>query len=239
MAALPGRRRHDQNSHLSKRPPTNDLPYKFEAGTPTSPAASASAPRSITSRASAWDQIAAYEHGLLVYGTEALSRIPGLRIIGTARDKAPCSRLSSDGIHPHDIGTVLDRQGIAVRTGHIARQPVDGPFRRARHHSRFARLLQHDCGDRRPGGRSRKSKGDFLLMVDDLYQEIIIDHSKRPRNCHPMADANRKAEGYNPLCGDELKLYIKIENDIVKDVSWVGHRLRHLHRLRVFDDPKA
>ena len=59
-------------------------------------------------------------------------------------------------------------------------------------------------------------------MDDDLYQEIIIDHSKRPRNCHSMADANRHAEGYNPLCGDELKLYIKIENDIVKDVSWVG-----------------
>jgi len=59
-------------------------------------------------------------------------------------------------------------------------------------------------------------------MNDDLYQDIIIDHSKRPRNCHAMADANRKAEGYNPLCGDELKLYVKIENDIVKDVSWVG-----------------
>ena len=59
-------------------------------------------------------------------------------------------------------------------------------------------------------------------MVDDLYQEIILDHSKRPRNCHPMADANRKAEGYNPLCGDKLKLYLKMEDDIVKDVSFVG-----------------
>jgi len=59
-------------------------------------------------------------------------------------------------------------------------------------------------------------------MVHDLYQEIILDHSKRPRNCHPMEDANRKAEGYNPLCGDKLKLYLKIENDVVKDVSFVG-----------------
>jgi nitrogen fixation NifU-like protein len=59
-------------------------------------------------------------------------------------------------------------------------------------------------------------------MVHDLYQEIILDHSKRPRNCHPMEDANRKAEGYNPLCGDKLKLYLKVENDIVKDVSFVG-----------------
>ena len=59
-------------------------------------------------------------------------------------------------------------------------------------------------------------------MVHDLYQEIILDHSKRPRNCHPMDDANRKAEGYNPLCGDKLKLYLKMENDVVKDVSFVG-----------------
>ena len=59
-------------------------------------------------------------------------------------------------------------------------------------------------------------------MVHDLYQETILDHSKRPRNCHPMEDANRKAEGYNPLCGDKLKLYLKMENDYVKDVSFVG-----------------
>ncbi len=59
-------------------------------------------------------------------------------------------------------------------------------------------------------------------MVDDLYQEIILDHSKHPRNCHSMQDANRKAEGYNPLCGDKLKLYLKIEDGIVKDVSFEG-----------------
>jgi len=59
-------------------------------------------------------------------------------------------------------------------------------------------------------------------MVDDLYQEVILDHSKHPRNCHAMEDATRKAEGYNPLCGDKLKLYIKIEDDRVKDVSFVG-----------------
>jgi len=59
-------------------------------------------------------------------------------------------------------------------------------------------------------------------MVHDLYQETILDHSKRPRNCHPMEDANRKAEGFNPLCGDKLKLFLKMEDDVVKDVSFVG-----------------
>jgi nitrogen fixation NifU-like protein len=59
-------------------------------------------------------------------------------------------------------------------------------------------------------------------MIDDLYQEIILDHSKRPRNCRHMADANRHAEGHNPLCGDELKLYLKLEDDRVSDASFVG-----------------
>jgi len=59
-------------------------------------------------------------------------------------------------------------------------------------------------------------------MVDELYQEIILDHSKRPRNCHAMDDANRKAEGYNPLCGDKLKLFLKMDGDIVADASFEG-----------------
>jgi len=59
-------------------------------------------------------------------------------------------------------------------------------------------------------------------MVHDLYQETILDHSKRPRNCHDMADANRQAEGYNPLCGDRLKLYLRVDGDIVKEASFVG-----------------
>jgi nitrogen fixation protein NifU and related proteins len=59
-------------------------------------------------------------------------------------------------------------------------------------------------------------------MVDDLYQETILDHSKRPRNHHSMDDANRKADGYNPLCGDKLRLYLKVEGDVVQDASFEG-----------------
>jgi nitrogen fixation NifU-like protein len=59
-------------------------------------------------------------------------------------------------------------------------------------------------------------------MIDDLYQETILDHSKRPRNHHPMNDANRQAEGYNPLCGDKLKLYLKMDGDVVQDASFEG-----------------
>jgi nitrogen fixation NifU-like protein len=59
-------------------------------------------------------------------------------------------------------------------------------------------------------------------MVDDLYQETILDHSKRPRNHRSMDDANRKADGYNPLCGDKLRLYLKVEGDVVQDASFEG-----------------
>src|ERR1035438_7759488 len=59
-------------------------------------------------------------------------------------------------------------------------------------------------------------------MFNDLYQETIIDHSKRPRNCGSSDDANRRAEGHNPLCGDRLKLYLKVENDRVVDASFLS-----------------
>jgi nitrogen fixation protein NifU and related proteins len=56
----------------------------------------------------------------------------------------------------------------------------------------------------------------------DLYQEVILDHSKRPRNFHALPDANRKAEGYNPLCGDRETVYLELEGDVVKDVAFEG-----------------
>ena len=106
----------------------NEIPYKFEAGTPhISGGIGLGVALDYVSRIGL-DQIAAYEHELLVYGTEALLQIPGLRIIGTAREKAAVLSFVMEGIHPHDIGTVLDRMGIAVRTGHHCAQPVMDRF---------------------------------------------------------------------------------------------------------------
>jgi cysteine desulfurase/selenocysteine lyase len=101
-----------------------DLPYKFEAGTPNiAGGIGFGAALDYVTRLNL-DRIAAYEHELLVYGTEGLLQIPGLRLIGTAREKAAVLSFAIEGIHPHDIGTVLDRQGIAVRTGHHCAQPL-------------------------------------------------------------------------------------------------------------------
>jgi cysteine desulfurase/selenocysteine lyase len=102
----------------------NDLPYKFEAGTPDIAGGIGLGAALDYLMHLGMDKIAAYEHELLLYGTEALSHIPGLRMIGTAREKAAVLSFVIEGIHPHDIGTLLDRQGIAVRTGHHCAQPV-------------------------------------------------------------------------------------------------------------------
>jgi cysteine desulfurase/selenocysteine lyase len=102
----------------------NDLPYKFEAGTPDIAGGIGLGAALDYLMNIGMDRIAAYEHELLLYGTAALEKIPGLRIIGTAREKAAVLSFVMEGIHPHDIGTVLDRQGIAVRTGHHCAQPV-------------------------------------------------------------------------------------------------------------------
>jgi len=105
-----------------------DLPYKFEAGTPNiAGGIGLGAALEYIGRIGI-ERIAAWEHELLRYGTEQLERIPGLRIIGTARRKAAVLSFVIDGIHPHDIGTVLDLDGIAVRTGHHCAQPVMDRF---------------------------------------------------------------------------------------------------------------
>jgi cysteine desulfurase/selenocysteine lyase len=101
-----------------------DLPYKFEAGTPNIAGGIGLGASLDYITAIGIDRISAYEHELLLYGTEALEQIPGLRLIGTAHEKAGILSFVIEGIHPHDIGTVLDRQGIAVRTGHHCAQPV-------------------------------------------------------------------------------------------------------------------
>jgi len=106
----------------------NRIPYKFEAGTPYIAGGIGLGAAIDYLNSIGMDAIAEYEHGLLSYGTDALLTVPGLRLIGTARDKASVLSFALDGIHPHDIGTVLDQEGIAIRTGHHCAQPVMDRF---------------------------------------------------------------------------------------------------------------
>jgi len=106
----------------------NTVPHKFEAGTPNVADVIGFGVAIDYVTGLGLGAIAAYEHELLEYGTEALSAIPGLRLIGVAREKASILSFLVDGIHPHDLGTILDREGIAVRTGHHCAQPVMDRF---------------------------------------------------------------------------------------------------------------
>ena len=102
----------------------NDLPYKFEAGTPNIAGGIGLGAAIDYVQQLDLEAIGEYERGLMAYATEKLLGIPGVRIIGTARDKAAVLSFVMDGIHPHDIGTILDAEGIAIRTGHHCAQPV-------------------------------------------------------------------------------------------------------------------
>ena len=106
----------------------NVLPYKFEAGTPDIAGAIGLHAALDYLAGVGLESVAAYERGLLEYGTAALEEVPGLRLIGTAREKASILSFVMDGVHPHDIGTIVDREGVAVRTGHHCAQPVMDRF---------------------------------------------------------------------------------------------------------------
>jgi len=102
----------------------NALPYKFEAGTPNIAGAIGLAAALDYVSAIGADTITAHENDLLVYGTDQLSAIDGLRIIGTSKNKASVISFVLDGAHPHDIGTIVDGEGVAIRTGHHCAQPL-------------------------------------------------------------------------------------------------------------------
>lgn len=100
------------------------IPDKFEAGTPAIAAGIGLGAAIDYINAIDFEAAAAYEHELLEYATERLADIPGVKIIGTAADKASVLSFTIEGVHPHDIGTILDQQGIAIRAGHHCAQPV-------------------------------------------------------------------------------------------------------------------
>ena len=102
----------------------NVLPHKFEAGTPNIAGSIGLGAAVDYVNQLGIDRINAYEKELLEYGTDCLSKIGGLKIIGTARDKGGILSFTLGDVHPHDIGSILDSQGIAIRTGHHCAQPV-------------------------------------------------------------------------------------------------------------------
>jgi cysteine desulfurase/selenocysteine lyase len=107
----------------------NELPYKFEAGTPHIVGAIGLGAALDYISSIGFDGIGRHEQELLEYGTGVLQSTPGVRLIGTARHKASILSFVMENVHPHDIGTIVDREGVAIRTGHHCAQPVMERFR--------------------------------------------------------------------------------------------------------------
>ena len=106
----------------------NELPHKFEAGTPDIAGVVGLGVALEYVQSIGHEAIQLHEHELLVYATQELKRIEGIRIIGTAKNKASVISFLLDGTHPYDVGTILDKLGIAVRTGHHCTQPLMNRF---------------------------------------------------------------------------------------------------------------
>ncbi len=106
-----------------------DLPHKFEAGTPNICGGIAFGVAIDYMNSIGFEAIAAYEHELLTYATEKLEAIEGLKIYGTSKNKTSVISFNIEGIHPYDIGTIVDKLGIAVRTGHHCAQPIMNYFK--------------------------------------------------------------------------------------------------------------
>jgi cysteine desulfurase/selenocysteine lyase len=102
----------------------NKLPYKFEAGTPDIAGVIGLGAALSYVNGLGIENIAAHEHELLTYATEKISAVPGVSLIGTAKERAGVVSFVVEGVHPHDVGTILDQEGIAIRTGHHCSQPV-------------------------------------------------------------------------------------------------------------------
>jgi cysteine desulfurase/selenocysteine lyase len=102
----------------------NRLPFKFEAGTPDVGGAIGFGVAVEYLNRVGMDNIAEYEHELLAYAVRTISGIPGVKLIGTAKERAGVLSFVLEGVHPHDVGTILDQEGIAIRTGHHCAQPI-------------------------------------------------------------------------------------------------------------------
>ena len=168
-------------------------------------------------------------------------------------------------MHPHDIGTILDHEGVAIRAGHHCAQPLmqrlgipaTARASLALYNTReeidalVAALTRsancsHDVTEG-PAAKCRLTcvvvpvrcsglRGVPVSDLRELYQEVILDHNRRPRNFRAIAGADRHAEGYNPLCGDRLTLYLKVEDGRDQGRQLPGIGMRDLESLGFDDD---
>ena len=185
----------------------NAIPHKFEAGTPPIAAA--------IGLGAAVDYLSAIGMDAHRRARARAARLRdragrrGCRACASSApraNKAAVLSFTVDGVHPHDVGTLLNQEGVAVRTGHHCAQPVMQRFGVPATVARVVRVLQHDGRGRRARRRHPQRAEGVRVMADPkaLYQEVILDHNRKPRNYGALRTRATMPKGHNPLCGDHI-----------------------------------
>lgn len=209
----------------------NDVPYKFEAGTQNIEGAIGLGAAIDYLNSIPFQQAIRHEHELLYYAENKIRELEGIQIIGNAKKKAPVISLVMDGLHPHDIGTLLDADGIAIRTGHHCTQPVMQFFKvpaTARISIAFyntkEEIDQLVCSLKKVMEFKQTGSRQSLQSerINEIYQETIVEHDRNPRNFKVCFECSHSDEGFNPFCGDHIVLYLNIENNVIRDITFQG-----------------
>ena len=202
----------------------NRLPYKFEAGTPDIAGVIGLGAALEYVGGLGIEKIAAYEHELLDYATAAGfgDSGPANHRHGQGKGRRAFVRARRHSSARHRDDSRPGRNRDSHRAPLLA--AGDGAVRRRLDGAGFVRAVQHERGSRRARSRHRKGEGGIRLMSDlrDLYQDVILEHSKAPRNYREQPAANHKAEGFNPLCGDRFTIFITLDGDRIRDISFQG-----------------
>lgn len=209
----------------------NDVPYKFEAGTQNIEGAIGLGAAIDYLNSIPFEAAVRHEHELLYYAENKIQELPGIEIIGRASSKAPVISLVMEGMHPHDIGTLLDADGIAIRTGHHCTQPVMQFFKvpaTARISIAFYNTkeeidqlvlsLENIIKFKQTGSHENIQSE----RINEIYQETIMEHDRNPRNFGDCFQCNHKDEGFNPFCGDHIVLYLNVEGNTIRDITFEG-----------------
>ena len=215
-------------------------PQRFEAGTPmTSQVVGlAAAARYLTEIG--MDAVEAHENELVAAALDGLSGIGGVRIIGPASGERRGSPVSFvvDGVHAHDVGQVLDDEGVAVRVGHHCAWPLHRRFGiAATARASFAVYNTLDEVDRlvagvqraieffdRRAGADPGNRAGLAVRMEQMYQEVILDHYKHPHHRGLREPFGAEVHHVNPTCGDEVTLRVALSDDgeTVTDISYDG-----------------
>mgnify|MGYP001620080663 FL=1 len=219
----------------------NELPWKFEAGTPNLAGAAGLMAAVEYLQEIGMEQVETHGQELTKYALEKLSTVPGLTIIGpaTTENRGPVLSFTIDGIHPHDLSEMLDKKNIAVRGGFHCAMPlfsklvVDGSIRASFYLyndkedvDHLVKAVKNIIEELKKNSvaidRNEITSGN-LTEEQEIYKENVIDHYQHPKNKREMLECTVKHREVNLLCGDTITIYVKVKDKEIEEISFTGN----------------